>query len=164
MVEDNPLAGKMVRVALEAEGYDVHLAQDGRTALELMDQVSPDLVIQDLKLPDMDGIELATKVRERAAGRQLPIIALSGFQPELSYARAARAAFAEYLVKPVEPSALVRVVRAHLRPEEHATQRPGAGRQLLIVDDDPVQLRLAKTHFEALGFAVDTAANGIEGL
>ncbi len=55
VVEDNPITRKMLRLALQAEGYSVLEAPDGRTALELTARSKPDLIIQDLLLPDMDG-------------------------------------------------------------------------------------------------------------
>src|SRR6187551_2177598 len=64
IVEDNPTALKLFRLALEAEGYLVRTAVDGRSALEQAARQVPDLVLQDLLLPDMDGIHLLERLRE----------------------------------------------------------------------------------------------------
>ena len=73
VVEDNPITLKMVRIALEAEGHRVLEAGSGREALEHLAQ-SPDLVLQDLGLADMDGFELATRIRSRPEGRDVPLV------------------------------------------------------------------------------------------
>ena len=58
VVEDNPITRRMMRIALESEGYEVLEAGDGRAALELAAERRPDLVLQDYVLPDMDGLRL----------------------------------------------------------------------------------------------------------
>jgi two-component system KDP operon response regulator KdpE len=63
VIDDNAIARKAIRLALEGEGYSVLEAPDGRTALELPERHSPDLVLQDLFLPDMDGFELLARLR-----------------------------------------------------------------------------------------------------
>ena len=63
IVEDNPVTRKMVRAVLESERYTVLEAGDGQTALDLMARYRPDLVIQDLVLPDIDGFELVQRLR-----------------------------------------------------------------------------------------------------
>ncbi len=80
VVEDNPTARKMLRLALEAEGYRVIEAFDGATALTRAIAEAPDLIVQDLVLPDMDGLELLRRLRALPGGAGKPIIALSGFQ------------------------------------------------------------------------------------
>lgn len=79
VVEDNPVSRKMVRVALETDGYLVVEAPDGRAALTLFETAAPDLVLQDLLLPDMDGFELVRRLRALPRGDEVPIVALSGF-------------------------------------------------------------------------------------
>src|SRR6059036_800490 len=154
----------MVRVALQSDGFAVHEAPDGRTALELAARVRPAVVIQDLKLPDIGGIELLECLRRLPGGADVPIIALTGYRPELEHARSATAGFTELLIKPVEPSLLLRVIRTHLPPPELIRERQGLGRRVLVVDDDPVQLKLTRAHLGAAGFAVTGARDGEEAL
>lgn len=162
LVEDNPLSRKVARLALEGEGYEVHEASTGGDALEWVEGAVPDLILQDIKLPDMNGLDLVARFRALPNGRAVPIIALTGFRSELEHARSAMAGFSEILFKPTEPSVLVRVIRAHLRPPPapDAVDR----RRLLLVDDDPVQLKLGALHLAAAGFEVQTARDGAEGL
>lgn len=164
VVEDNPLSLKMARVALEAEGFVVLAAPDGRTALELMATARPDLIVQDVKLPDLDGVELLDRLRRLPGGADLPIIALTGYRSEVEHLRNAGAGFTDLLFKPVEPSLLLRVIRTNLQPQASLIETPGVQHRLLVVDDDPVQLKLSRAHFAAAGFRVTTADDGLEAL
>lgn len=164
VVEDNAITRKMVRVALAAEGYTVLEAPDGRTALELMATTPPDLVLQDLRLPDVDGFELVGRLRAVPGGTEVPVIAFSGFLSRLEATEASAAGFTDFLLKPVEPSRLVQVVATYLSPREVPSEQPGRGRHVLVVDDDPIQLRLAREHLTRLGFEVTTASDGAQAL
>jgi PAS domain S-box-containing protein len=114
----------MSRVALEAEGYVVIAAPDARTALDAAARSLPDLVLQDLILPDMDGFELVRHLRALPGGADLPILALSGFLGRLEEARSAKAGFTALLVKPIPPSQLIESIRPYFsRPP---SRRAGA--------------------------------------
>ncbi len=164
VVEDNPIIRKMIRVALASEGYTVLEAPDGQTARAQLAAHTPDLILQDLLLPDLDGFELVRQLRAMPAGASVPILALSGFLSRLEQARSLQVGFTDYLFKPIEPSVLVRTVGAYLRPERTAPSQPGAGRRILVVDDDPVQLKLLTVHLEHLGFVTVSARDGREAL
>lgn len=161
VVEDNPITRKMFRVALATDGYRVLEAENGQRALDLIEQDAPDLILQDLKLPDMDGFELAKRLRATSAGSAVPIVAVSGFLSKMEQAQSSAVGFTDFLFKPVEPSRLVERVQALLRPPA-STASVGAGRVIVAVDDDPVQLKLLKIHLESLGFRVITAPDGAE--
>jgi diguanylate cyclase (GGDEF)-like protein/PAS domain S-box-containing protein len=158
VVDDNAIMRKMVRLTLESEGHVVHEAADGRSALEAMGQHRPDLVLQDLLLPDMDGFDLVRELRRLPGGADLPILAFSGFQSKLEQSRGLQAGFSDHLFKPVEPSQLVQTVEAHLPRKKDAGQNSGP--RVLVADDDPVQLKLLKLHLEHLGYQVDAVADG----
>jgi PAS domain S-box-containing protein len=164
VVEDNPATLKMLRFVLEADGYAVAAAPDARTALADAAAILPDLVLQDLILPDMDGFELVRHLRALPGGAEMPILALSGFLGRLEEARSTEAGFTALLVKPILPSQLLESIRPYLRRQPDLRVLIGEGRRLLIVDDDVVQLKLDRIHFSQLGFAVTTAATAAEGL
>src|SRR5881628_2719933 len=88
VVEDNPITRKMIRITVESAGYGVLDAPDGQTALDLVAIQAPDLIVQDLLLPDMDGFELVRQLRALPAARGVPIIACSGFHSKLEAAQA----------------------------------------------------------------------------
>jgi len=164
VVEDNPTTRKMFRVALESAGHCVLEAPDATTALRLVRENKPELIIQDLILPDMDGMELARSLREQLGDRRVPILCVSGFLSRLDEARAMEGGFAQVLVKPVDPLQLLDVVRMHLASSPITTMSFGRGRRLLVVDDDPLQLRLAEVWLSSAGFQVSTAVDGIAAL
>jgi PAS domain S-box-containing protein len=163
VVEDNPITRKVFRVALAGEGYTVLEAPDGRTALELMARHAPQMVLQDLILPDMDGLELARQLRACAAGAAIPIVAVSGFLSQMEQTHSLQAGFTDYLFKPVEPSHLLSTVHAYLRPVELRGQA-GRGKVVLVADDDPVQGKLLRIRLEQEGFRIVPAADGAEAL
>ncbi|MHB8619144.1 MAG: response regulator [Chloroflexota bacterium] len=163
VVDDNRMMRDLVRVTLESEGYTVLEAPDGWTAIDLMAERRPALVLQDMVLPDMNGRDLVKQLRSLPGGTEVPILAFSGFLPTNDRMANLQAGFTDYLLKPVEPSRLVQTIQAYLPP--HGSEaRPGAGRRVVAADDDPSQLRLLQLHLERLGFEVQTARDGAEAL
>jgi PAS domain S-box-containing protein len=163
VIEDNPLTQRTLRVALESQRYSVLEAADARTALGLMTERLPDMVIQDLLLPDMDGIELTGRLRRLPRAVDVPILALTGFTNAMENARVAEAGFTACLEKPIDPERLFAAISAHL-PRRSQPTRIGEGRRVLLVDDDPVLLKLARLHFGQLGYEVTVASYGTEAL
>ncbi len=164
VIEDNPPARRMLEVALGGAGFTVHAAPDAKSALTLFEATKPALVLQDLVLPDMDGFELARALRASPRGAEVPIIACSGFLPGDDRARIAAAGFDDFLVKPIEPSRLVEIVRQYLPDAAPSGPPPAPGRCVLIVDDDAIQRKLLAVHLERKGFTVIATENGEEAL
>ncbi|MEO6709037.1 MAG: response regulator, partial [Planctomycetota bacterium] len=164
VIEDNPTTRKMFRISLESAGHRVVEAQDARTALRLIQEIKPALIVQDLILPDMDGLELARMLRDRLGLAPVPILCVSGFLSRLDEARAMEGGFAQVLVKPVDPLQLLDVVRIHLTSLPTDSKKLGQGRRLLIVDDDPLHLKLAEVWMSSAGFEVMTATDGVAAL
>src|SRR3977135_1056583 len=114
VVEDNPITRKMMRFALESEGFRVAEAGDGRAALTLAGEHPPDMVLQDFVLPDMDGLQLIDGLRRPPGMSSTPIIVVRGMVPRLEGMRSRPLPNTTFLPKPIEPSRLLEVVRAHL--------------------------------------------------
>src|SRR5215212_10690778 len=140
IVEDNPITRKMLRLTLESEGYTTREAPDARTALAMAAESWPDLVLQDLILPDMDGLELLRHLRAQPGGPELPIVALSGFLSRLEESPTGASGFTALLVKPIESPRLIEAIGRYLPRTQARPALAGEGRRLLIVDDDPIQL------------------------
>ena len=164
VVEENAITRRMIRLALCAEGYRVLEAENSLDALEIVEAESPAVVLLDLILPDAHGFEVLAKMRARPGGTELPIVAVTGFLPADEQARAAAAGFDQILIKPVETAHLVEVVRSYARLAHDAGGAHARGERVLLVDDDPVQLKLTRLQLVAYGFAVETAVDGIEAL
>jgi CheY-like chemotaxis protein len=108
VVDDNRDAADSMALLLRLGGHDVVIAESGHAALETEREQRPDLVLLDIGLPDVDGYEVARRLR--AAGCPAILAALTGYgQPE-DRERALEAGFDEHLVKPVDPRALERLL------------------------------------------------------
>jgi PAS domain S-box-containing protein len=155
VVEDNAATRKMMRVALQAEGYSVVEAEDGRSALRLAAEQALAIVLLDCKLPDIDGFEVARRLR--ALSPSLSVLAVTGWT-RADEARVLTAGFSDVLLKPVEPSRLVEIVKRHVG---HAPLRASqAGRTVLLADDDLTQRKLGQLALTNAGFEVIVAEDG----
>jgi CheY-like chemotaxis protein len=120
LVEDHGATRQSIGRALLDAGFEVHLARDGASALELMTKQRPEIVIQDLVLPDIDGFALARKLRTLADDAPLRMIAFSGLVSNGDARKIAELGFDDVIAKPVLPSRLVQLVRAQCDAETHA--------------------------------------------
>jgi CheY-like chemotaxis protein len=114
VIEDNPFTRKIVSAGLEANGWTVVLAENGREGIQAMSARRPDLVLQDLMLPDIDGLELVKLLRKLPDREGVPILAFSSFLGKLEAARSENGNFQGFIAKPIEPSALVAIVADEL--------------------------------------------------
>ena len=112
VVDDEPQITRVLRTSLSSHAYDVRVANDGLTALEIMKDWSPDLVITDLSMPNMDGLELARRLRGSST---VPIIVLSVRGEERTKVQALDAGADDYVTKPFGMQELLARVRANLR-------------------------------------------------
>ena len=111
IVEDNAVTRQIMRISLAGQGYRIIEAEDGRTAISKMVEHSPALVIQDLGLPDIDGLSLAQTLHALPGLENVPIVAFSAFVDRLEEARSTDKLFTAFVPKPIEPSKLVDLVK-----------------------------------------------------
>jgi two-component system KDP operon response regulator KdpE len=121
VVDDETQITRVLRATLSAHRYDVRVANDGQTALEIMRDWSPDLVLTDIAMPNMDGLALCREVRTRS---QVPIIVLSVKEDERTKVKALDLGADDYVTKPFNVNELLARVRAHLR-RVSTTETPG---------------------------------------
>lgn len=112
VVDDEPQITRVLKTTLSARGYSIRAAGDGVQALDEMKNWSPDLIITDLKMPNMDGLELCRKVRAQS---RIPIIVLSVKGEEAIKVEALDAGADDYVTKPFSVNELLARVRAALR-------------------------------------------------
>ena len=112
VVDDEPQITRVLRTSLSSQGYDIRVANDGETALEIMKDWTPDLVVTDLSMPNMDGLELCRRLR---VASQVPIIVLSVRGEERTKVQALDAGADDYVTKPFGIEELLARVRAALR-------------------------------------------------
>ena len=120
VVDDNPVNLRLVEFILSKQGYTVRTASSSFVALDVLEKSCVDLVLLDIQMPELDGIELARRLRSNPETREIPIVALSGHALS-SDATASCAEFDHYLAKPVERTQLGEVVERLLHAR---AQRP----------------------------------------
>jgi two-component system, OmpR family, KDP operon response regulator KdpE len=154
VVDDEPQITRVLRTTLSAQAYDIRVANDGETALEIMKDWNPDLVITDLAMPHMDGLELCRRIRMTL---EVPIIVLSVKGDERTKVQALDAGADDYVTKPVGMNELTARVRANLRraPLADADKVIKAGGIRIDVDAHRVtvrgrEMRLTPKEFEVL--------------
>lgn len=114
VVDDDVALGEMLSIALEAQGFAVTVARDGVAGLEQMRQMHPDIILLDIMLPRMDGIEVARRIRQVS---QVPIIMLTAKSGTQDIVRGLDAGADDYVVKPFRVAELVARIHANLRRE-----------------------------------------------
>jgi PAS domain S-box-containing protein len=110
VVDDNVDAAESLAMMLSAMGHDVEVAHGGRAALERARAARPDVVLLDIGMPDLDGLEVARRMRREPALRHVRLAALTGFGQKGDIERSRQAGFDEHLVKPVSPEVLRLVI------------------------------------------------------
>jgi len=112
VVDDEPQITRVLRTALTAQGYEIRVANDGEMALEIMKDWAPHLIITDLSMPHLDGVQLCRRVRSTS---QVPILVLSVRDQERQKIEALDAGADDYVTKPFSMNELLARVRANLR-------------------------------------------------
>jgi len=112
VVDDEPQITRVLRRSLISQGYDVHIASDGESALQTFGDWPPDLVVTDLAMPNMNGLELCRKLR---AISKVPIIVLSVRGEEKTKVEALDCGADDYVIKPFGMDELLARIRATLR-------------------------------------------------
>jgi two-component system CheB/CheR fusion protein len=127
LIEDNAEVAAACRALLEYLGHSAEVAATGLAGLEAAAALRPDVVLCDIGLPDIDGFEVARRLRARAPAPDLVLLAVSGHGEVADMARSASAGFDGHLVKPVSSAALSRALAAfehrltpNLQPEDRS--------------------------------------------
>jgi two-component system, OmpR family, KDP operon response regulator KdpE len=157
VVDDEPNILATLAPLLRSRGYHVDTAMSGRSALEAVERENPDLIVLDLGLPDMDGVEVTRLVRD---GRATPIVVLSARGAEGDKVRALDAGADDYVTKPFGTEELLARVRVALRRTEQAPPSSGPiisgslviDRERFRVIRDGEEVRLTPKEFELLTF------------
>jgi CheY-like chemotaxis protein len=114
IVDDNPQNLKLARIILVGEGYDVRTANDAEDALRILEWFTPALILMDLQLPGMDGLELTRQLKGDPARCGMVIIALTAYAMKGDDERAFAAGCDGYMSKPIDTDALPRIVAQYL--------------------------------------------------
>jgi CheY-like chemotaxis protein len=112
VADDNADGADSLAMLLQAEGHVVLTAPDGRRAVEVAEAFVPDVILMDVAMPNLDGLEATREIRRRPWGQRIRIIALTAWGQETERRRTREAGMDAHLVKPVDPNALALVLRA----------------------------------------------------
>lgn len=165
VIEDEPEIADLIRFHLEREGIATTIAHSGQRGLELVTSTVPSLVVLDLMLPDLNGLQVCQRVRANAATAQTPIIMVTAKGSESDIIAGLEAGADDYVTKPFSPKVLVARVRTTLRRlqlaatgADKADRRELIGGRLVIdtarhvVLGDGVPVDLTITEFRLLNF------------
>ena len=138
VVDDEPQITRVLRTTLSSRGYEIRVANDGEAALDVVSDWSPELIITDLSMPNMTGVELTQKVRAKS---KIPIIVLSVRGEERSKIQALDAGADDYVTKPFSINELLARIRANLR-------------RLPPIDTEPEQIEIGDFRIDLAGHRV----------
>jgi two-component system phosphate regulon response regulator PhoB len=161
VVEDESDILELVRYNLTRDGYTVHMAASGEAALKNIKTAKPDLVLLDLMLPEIDGLEVCKRLKADPATADVPVVMLTAKGEEADIVAGLEIGADDYVTKPFSPRVLIARVRAVLRrraqktPGEHDTLKVHnivihPGRHEVLIDGAPVPL--TNTEFRVLQY------------
>jgi CheY-like chemotaxis protein len=110
LADDNRDAAESLAIILRLEGHEVELAHDGAAALQLFAERQPDVALLDIGMPKTNGYEVARQIRAASNGREVLLIAITGWAQDSDRARSRAAGFDHHLTKPVEPDTLIELL------------------------------------------------------
>ena len=171
IVEDNPTNMELMVYLLTAFGYQVEPAVDGSAGLAKARLHPPDLVICDIEMPGLTGLEVIQELRAHPQTRPIPALAVTAYAMVGDRDRILAAGFDGYISKPIDPETFVKEVESFLTVEKRSRQEPEthdlgimpapaakvtSGALVLVVDDTPVNLALVRSTLEPCGYRVIT--------
>jgi CheY-like chemotaxis protein len=112
VVDDDRDVVDTLKLLFELHGGTTHVAFDGVEAVRLAEELRPEIILLDIGLPRMNGLEACRRIRQHAWGRSMVIVALTGFGQDKDYAKSEESGFDMHLVKPVDPELLLTVLAA----------------------------------------------------
>jgi DNA-binding response OmpR family regulator len=128
IVDDEPEILNAVKYYLEDEDFQVHIAEEGMQALELAETLQPDLILLDVMMPIMDGIQVCRQLRSRSRTRLIPVIFLTARDAVEDRIQGLEAGGVDYIIKPFNNQELMARIKAHIRrSKEDVSSHPVTG-------------------------------------
>ncbi len=159
LVDDEQDILDMLQYIMEKEGYEVKIANNGPEALRIAQEFQPRLILLDIMMPQMDGIETCRNLREIEELKETVIVFLTARSEEYSEIAAFDAGANDYIVKPIKPRALVSRISSYFRKEASSKKNSAIAINDLVIDKQSYtvtvsdkKVTLAKKEFELLYF------------
>ena len=147
VIEDEPDIAELVQYNLEKQSFKVHTAQDGEKGLKLAQNVNPDLILLDIMLPGVDGLQVCRSLREKQDTKSIPIIMLSAKGEESDIVVGLELGADDYIPKPFSPKELTARIRAVLRRSKDAVHVVDEEKEKKVIAGpialDPVRYEVA---------------------
>lgn len=159
LIDDDPNLILLVKDYLEFRGYEVITAENGREALEVLEQEIPDMIICDVMMPEMDGYTFVNHVRQDERTNWIPVLFLSAKGQSQDRVKGLNTGADVYMVKPFEPEELVAQVEASLKQAFRQRQQPGNGSENVSKIQVPFDVHLTQTELKVVQFVARGLAN-----
>ncbi|MEM6396453.1 MAG: response regulator transcription factor [Bacteroidota bacterium] len=161
IIDDEPDIIEFLSYNLEKEGYQTMAASNGQEGLKMAERENPDLIIVDIMMPEMDGVELCRQLREKDKFKRTIITFLTAREEDYSQIAALDMGGDDYITKPIRPMVLISRIKALLRRRRYTTTSEDNGSQIkagdLVIDLEKVivikgdrSIELAKKEFDLI--------------
>jgi CheY-like chemotaxis protein len=179
IIDDSPLNLKLARVLLQSEGYVIRTASEGNEALSILTTFKPQLVLMDIQLPGIDGLEVTRRIKANPDTQGIVVVALTASAMKGDEQKVLNAGCDGYITKPFESKKLLLSIREYLdgaigRSNSlldgcalsglHSQPLMPATKCILVVEDDPIEKKILCITLEAVGFRTITASDGAEAI
>jgi PAS domain S-box-containing protein len=173
IVDDNAANLKVARLTLECEGFEVRVAADADEAVSVIAEFAPRLVLMDIQLPGIDGLELTRRLKADPATAGLAIVAVTAYAMHTDQERAFAAGCDGYISKPYDPMRLPAQVAGYLAQQQargvpvalpvlagpHPSASAAREQRVLVVENNPTTRRLFRVTLEGAGYVVSEASD-----
>lgn len=166
VIEDNPANLELMSYLLRAFGHEVLAEGDGEAGLEAARRESPDLIVCDIQIPKIHGLDVARQLKSHPSLKKIPLVAVTAFAMVGDRDKVLSAGFDGYIAKPIAPETFVQQVEMFLPTFEHTTPELSSQKEeeapiarvkratILVVDDSHVNIELARGILEPVGYEV----------
>lgn len=169
LIEDNQTNMELMHYLLEAAGHQVRFCENAERALEALDFELPDLILCDIQLPGVDGLEFSRRLRSRLHMSRLPLVAVTAFAMKGDRERILAVGFDGYIAKPINPETFSHEIEHYLKTNATASQalktpvakgnRTGRDYRILLVDNVATNLDFEREALESSGYRVSIASS-----
>ncbi len=147
LVDDSPTILRLTSFYLEGSGYDSLLASTGEEALAILEKVTPDLVLSDILMPGMDGIELCRRIKLNPKTRNVPVLIITTTKEAGRLREALDSGASDYINKPFQQEELLARVRSHIRTKRLIDELQASRGELMMVNEKLADANNRKTEF-----------------
>jgi len=120
LVEDNPVNRRLAVFLLRSQGYEVREATTAQEALEMLEKERADLIVMDIQLPGMDGLEVTRRIKAQPATADIPVIAVTSYAMKGDREKALAAGCVGYVTKPIDKNIFMQEIAARLGAKQNA--------------------------------------------